>query len=125
MAIVKRGTADLVSDALIKILPPYKDKVKTLTFDNGSDFTYHEKIAEKLSAKTYFCNHYSSRKRGTNENTNGLIRQFFPKGADFKDVTHKKLEKIRFLINNRPRETRKCKSEKEIFKKQFIPLLEY
>ena len=79
---------------IIKLLEPYKDKVKTLTFDNGTEFTYHEKIAEKLSTKTYFCNPYSSWERGTNENTNGLIRQFFPKGSSFKYVTQEKIKKV-------------------------------
>lgn len=124
MCVVKRKTAEQVSDAMIKILKPHQDKVKTLTFDNGTEFTYHEKVAQKLSAKTYFCNPYSSWERGINENTNGLIRQFFPKGTDFSKVNKKEIKEALFLINNRPRKTRKNKSPNEIFNKQFIPLLD-
>jgi len=59
------------------LLLPYKDKVKTLTFDNGSEFVQHKKVAKALDAKTYFAHPYSSWERGINENTNGLLRQFF------------------------------------------------
>jgi IS30 family transposase len=123
MAIVKRKTAEQVSKAMIGILQPYQDKVKTLTFDNGTEFTHHEKIAKKLSAKTYFCNPYSSWERGINENTNGLIRQFFPKGTNFNDVTNEKIKEVLFLLNNRLRKTRKNKTPNEIFNNQFIPLI--
>jgi IS30 family transposase len=123
MAIVKRKTARQVSLAMIKLLKQHQDKVKTLTFDNGSEFTQHEQIAKKLSAKTYFCNPYSSWERGINENTNGLIRQFFPKGTNFNNVTNKKIKEVLFLLNNRPRKTRKNKTPNEIFNNQFIPLI--
>ena len=123
MAVVKRKTAEQVSKAMIKLLQPYQDKVKTLTFDNGTEFTYHEKIANKLSAKTYFCNPYSSWERGINANTNGLIRQFFLKGTNFNDVSNKEIKEALFLLNNRPRKTRKNKTPNEIFNNQFIPLL--
>ena len=123
MAIVKRKTAEQVSRAMIRLLKPYKDRVKTLTFDNGIEFTLHEKIAKTLSAKTYFANPYSSWERGINENTNGLIRQFFPKGIDFNDVKHKEIKAVLTLINNRPRKTRGYRSPNEIFNHQFVPLL--
>jgi IS30 family transposase len=123
MAIVKRKTADQVSRTMIKLLKPYESKVKTLTFDNGTEFTLHEKIAKALSAKTYFANPYSSWERGINENTNGLIRQFFPKGINFTDVKSKEIKTVISLINNRPRKTRKYKSPNEIFNHQFVPLL--
>jgi len=123
MAIVKRKTAEQVSHAMIKILKPFQDKVKTLTFDNGSEFTQHEKIAKQLSVKTYFCTPYSSWERGINENTNGLIRQFFPKGTNFNKVSQKEINDVIFLLNNRPRKTRNNQSPNEIFNNQFIPLL--
>ena len=81
-------TADVVSRAIIRMLKPHIDKVKTLTFDNGSEFVLHEKVAESLGAKTYFAHPYSSWERGINENTNGLLRQFFPKKTDFNLVTN-------------------------------------
>ena len=123
MATVKRKTAEQVSRTMIRLLKPYESKVKTLTFDNGTEFTLHEKVAKALSAKTYFANPYSSWERGINENTNGLIRQFFPKGINFTDVKPKEVKTVISLINNRPRKTRKYKSPNEIFNHQFVPLL--
>lgn len=123
MAIVKRKTAEQVSRAMIRLLKPYKSKVKTLTFDNGTEFTLHERVAKALSAKTYFANPYASWERGINENTNGLIRQFFPKGINFTDVEPKEVRAVLTLINNRPRKTRNYRSPNEIFRNQFVPLL--
>ena len=123
MAVVSQRTSEQVSRAMIRLLKPYADRVKTLTFDNGSEFISHEKIAKALSAKTYFANPYSSWERGINENTNGLIRQFFPKGTNFKNVESKQIKNVISLINNRPRKTRKFKSPNEMFNNQFIPLL--
>ncbi len=116
---VPRKTAALVSEAIIYLLKPYQDKVKTLTFDNGSEFCHHEKIATALSAKTYFAHPYSSWERGINENANGLLRQFFPKGTDFAKVTNKAIQAAMDNLNNRPRKTRKYHSPNEIFKGEF------
>lgn len=120
---VTTKSAEAVSTAIIKLLMPYKKNVKTLTFDNGSEFFHHERIARVLSAKTYFAHPYSSWERGINENTNGLLRQFFPKGTDFNLVTHNEVKKAIDLLNNRPRKTRKYKTPNEIFNKQWIPLI--
>ncbi|MET1255479.1 IS30 family transposase [Aliikangiella maris] len=68
----------------IRLLKPYQDKVLTLTFDNGTEFVEHEKVGRILEAETYFAHPYASWERPINENTNGLIRQFFPKKTDFK-----------------------------------------
>ncbi len=120
---VTNKTAVAVSEAIIRMLLPYKDKVKTLTFDNGSEFCHHEKIAKALSAKTYFAHPYSSWERGINENTNGLLRQFFPKGTDFVQVTISEIKAAMDNLNNRPRKTRKYRSPNEIFKGEFISLI--
>ena len=120
---VKRRKADEVSKAIIKMLLPFEGFVKTLTFDNGSEFVMHSKIGDKLSAKTYFANPYSSWERGINENTNGLIRQFFPKETNFNHVTNAQLNKAIKLINDRPRKTRKYKTPNELFLKQFNPMI--
>lgn len=120
---VARKTAEAVSEAIIKMLKPYQDKVKTLTFDNGSEFCHHEKIAKALSAKTYFAHPYSSWERGINENTNGLLRQFFPKGTDFVQVTIKEIKAAMDNLNNRPRKTRKYLSPNEIFNGEFVSLI--
>ena len=69
-----------------------KSKVKTITFDNGLEFVDHETIGEGLEANIYFAHPYASLERGTNETTNGLIRQYFPKGTDFKFVSDKQIK---------------------------------
>jgi len=123
MAVVKQKTAKQVSQTMIRMLKPYADQVKTLTFDNGSEFMLHEKIGKALGAKTYFANPYASWERGTNENTNGLIRQFFPKGTDFNHIERKAVRHVLYLLNNRPRKSRKYQSPNQIFNQQFVLLI--
>ncbi len=79
--------------------------VHTVTFDNGKEFSGHEKMAEKLNCKVYFADPYSSWQRGLNENTNGLIRQYFPKGSCFKGIKAKDVKNVENALNNRPRKT--------------------
>ncbi len=76
---------------------------KTLTADNGSEFVEHAKLGSRLGFTTYFADPYSSWQRGTNENTNGLIRQYLPKGSDFSALTHQRVAVIERALNNRPR----------------------
>ena len=116
-------TADTVSKAIIDMLTPHIDKVKTLTFDNGTEFVGHEKIADALKAKTYFAHPYSSWERGANENTNGLIRQFYPKRADFRELTNRDIRIMTESLNNRPRKTRDYLTPNQIFNNKFVPLL--
>ena len=68
-------------------LTPYKDRVHTLTYDNGREFSEHEQMSAELDAQVYFAHPYSSWERGVNENTDGLIRQYFPKGQDLTSVS--------------------------------------
>jgi len=103
---IPRKTARNVSEAMIRMLAPYKEKVHTLTFDNGSEFIEHEKVGKALEAGTYFAAPYSSWERGINENTNGLLRQFFPKGTDFREITKAAIQAAVDLLNHRPRKTR-------------------
>jgi len=116
-------TAEVVSKAIIRMLKPHIDKVKTLTFDNGSEFFLHQNIAKALNAKTYFAHPYSSWERGVNENTNGLLRQFFPKKTDFKLVTNQELKNAVDNLNNRPRKTRGYLTPNQMFNGQFKPLI--
>ena len=120
---VSQKTADSVQRAIIGLLAPVAHKVKTLTFDNGTEFTQHERIAKALRARTYFANPYSSWERGINENTNGLLRQFFPKATDFNAVTDEQIEHAVALLNNRPRKTRSYRTPNEIFANTFVPLI--
>ena len=77
--------------------------VNTITNDNGSEFSEHRQTAEALAIEIYFNDPYSSWQRGTNENTNGLIRQYYPKGTDFTKVSDSEIEQLENLLNNRPR----------------------
>ena len=115
--------AKVVSSAIIRMLKPHIDKVMTLTFDNGSEFVEHEKIAKSLNAKTFFAHPYSSWERGINENTNGLLRQFFPKKTDFKTVTNQELKNAVNNLNNRPRKTRNYKTPNQLFNCSFKALI--
>lgn len=83
------------------ILPP--DLRRTLTLDNGHENAGHKKITEQLGTKCYFANPYHSWERGSNENTNGLIRQYLPKGTDFATVPDTEIKAIENALNNRPR----------------------
>lgn len=79
----------------------------------------HEYIKERTGMAVYFCDPYSPWQRGTNENTNGLLRQFFPKGTSLKDVTNEDLQKVVGLINNRPRKRLGFKTPLEVLAKFF------
>ncbi|MDP8163527.1 IS30 family transposase [Pasteurella skyensis] len=99
----------------ISTLLPYKEKVKSITFDNGVEFFSHEKIANELECKTYFADPNSPWQRGLNENTNGLIRQYFPKGTDLKSVAQEELDIVERELNLRPRKRRGFHSPSELF----------
>jgi IS30 family transposase len=79
-----------------------------MTFDNGKEFAGFKELEKSVGFCCYFADPYSSYQRGTNENTNGLLRQFFPKGTDFHQVSHLLLYKVAELLNNRPRKCLNC-----------------
>lgn len=115
--------ADLLAEAAVQGLQHLKDRVKTITLDNGLEFARHETIAEGLGTDIYFAHPYASWERGINENTNGLIRQYFPKGTDFNQVTDAQIEHVMSRLNNRPRATRGNRSPNELFMGQREDLL--
>ena len=92
-----------VAKITVWALRKVKNLIHTITADNGKEFAKHEEIAQKLEIKFYFCKPYHSWERGANENTNGLIRQYIPKGTDFSEVTNKRIKWIENNLNNRPR----------------------
>jgi len=112
---VPRKTARNVSKAMIRMLRPHKDNVHTLTFDNGTEFMEHQRVGKALEADTYFAAPYASWERGINENTNGLLRQFFPKKTSFADITPKDIRETVALLNDRPRKTRGYRTPSELF----------
>lgn len=97
----------------LKTLP--RQMVKSVTHDRGIEMTEHELFTEDTKIQVYFADPYSPWQRGTNENTNGLIRQFFPKGTDFKQLKRVEIKKVQKLLNERPRKTLNWKTPKEAF----------
>ena len=96
-------------------LTPYKDRVHTLTYDNGREFSEHEQMSAALDAQIYFAHPYSSWERGVNENTDGLIRQYFPKGQDLTAVSWAEIEYVMNQLNHRPRKTLGSRTPYEVF----------
>jgi IS30 family transposase len=115
LAKVKRKSAELTSQSIRHLLEPIAAKVFTLTSDNGKEFAKHQEIASALQAKFYFAHPYSSWERGLNENTNGLIRQYFPKKYDFTTITGKDISKVMSRLNNRPRKCLGFKTPNQVF----------
>jgi len=112
---VDRKTSQCVSDVIIELLSPFSDQVHTMTSDNGKEFADHKNIAAKLNADFYFAHPYASWERGLNENTNGLIRQYFPKGSDFTTITQKEINQVMDKLNNRPRKCLGMKTPNQVF----------
>lgn len=100
---VRRRTAENVRDAIIEEFSGIGVLVKTITFDNGKEFALHDDLAVAFDAKTYFADPYSSWQRGTNENTNGLLRQYIPKSVSLDEVSDADLQFYVDRINDRPR----------------------
>jgi len=115
LAKVAHKTADLVETAIVSLLGPLKKWVLTMTSDNGKEFAYHESIAKQLEAKFYFAHPYASWERGLNENTNGLVRQYFPKKHDFTTITDEEIEMVMDKLNNRPRKCLGFKTPNQVF----------
>ncbi|MBA7568018.1 IS30 family transposase ISAeca1 [subsurface metagenome] len=100
---VDRKTSQQVSHTVTELLRPVKHRVHTITADNGKEFSGHQKMAISLDANFYFAHPYASWERGLNENTNGLIRQYFPKSRDFTTITDSEIQTVMDKLNNRPR----------------------
>jgi IS30 family transposase len=115
LVLLKSPTADATRKAIVTRLKPIREHVLTLTSDNGKEFAHHRKITGKLDAGFYFATPYHAWERGLNENTNGLVRQYFPKGMDFATLTPAKVQYVEDLLNNRPRKTLGYRSPNEAF----------
>ena len=108
--------ADGVADAIVQKCKNDNLLVKTITGDNGLEFAAHDKIAKQLGIDFYFTHPYCSWEKGTNENTNGLIRQYFPKGTDFNMISQKLIDKVEKELNNRPRNCLKFHNPSEVLR---------
>ncbi|MDX7989413.1 IS30 family transposase, partial [Xenorhabdus sp. 12] len=98
---LENKTAEEVTKAATRHLCFIKHKIKTITFDNGLEFADHESLSKNLGAKIYFAHPYSPWERGINENTNGLIRDYFPKGTDFNQVSELEINLVANRLNKR------------------------
>lgn len=100
----KQKNSELIKEKIVKSFAKIDDNKKhTITYDNGTEFSEHEIIERKTKMDIYFANAYHSWERGTNENTNGLLRQFFPKKSMFAKLTQKEVNNAVDIINHRPR----------------------
>jgi IS30 family transposase len=123
LAKVDQRTADQVGDTVIELLRPVADRLHTLTADNGKEFADHERIAHALCVDFFFAHPYAAWERGTNENMNGLIRQYIPKTQDFAAVTNEVLVWIINRLNHRPRKCLEFQSPFEVFFDQSVALM--
>ena len=108
-------TAQKVRAVIVKRLLPFASHVKTLTYGNGKEFALHQEIDKELQSNGYFAHPYHSWERGLNENTNGLIRQFFPKGKGLSEVTDEEIQRVMDKLNNRPRKCLGLKTPNQVF----------
>jgi len=112
---VDRYTAEVVEKTIISLMELLPRRNYTLTVDNGKEFASHESVAETLQIKVYFADPYSAWQRGLNENTNGLIRQYVPKGSDVRSLTDHQIQHIVDRLNNRPRKSLGFLTPNEVF----------
>jgi len=112
---VPKKKAQLVAKTIIDMLNPYKNKILTITLDNGKEFANHIMIAEQLKADVYFAHPYCAYQRGLNEQVNGLIRQYFPKKSDFNHISKNDTRFVENRLNNRPRKLLDFKKPRDEF----------
>ncbi len=112
---VKNKRSNEVRREIERLMMPAKHMVHTITYDNGREFSAHDMVNTALDCTSYFAKPYHSWERGLNENTNGLIRQYFPKGSDLRDVSDEDLTFVMNRLNNRPRKTLAFKTPHVIF----------
>lgn len=113
----KNKTTKEVTESINQHMLPIAELVHTITLDNGKEFSFHEIMAAMLDAKIYFAKPYHSWERGLNENTNGLVRQYFPKKIPFDNITNHDLQRVVKKLNNRPRKCLGYKTPFEVFSK--------
>jgi IS30 family transposase len=122
MGKVDKKTSDLVGETILKLLTPHAGTIRTLTSDNGKEFAGHQQLENTLQTKYYFAHPYSSWERGTNENTNGLIRQYIPKGRLMSTVDEAEVIQILSRLNHRPRKCLGFQSPHDIFSEPNVAL---
>ena len=122
---VKNGPAlsgygsESVRDALAATLTPLPEHLRrSVTWDRGRELARHAELTASTGIRVYFCDPYSPWQRGTNENTNGLLRQYFPKGTDLSRYKFRELQAVADALNNRPRKVHGWRTPAEVFAEQ-------
>lgn len=113
---VSPANSENVKNAIIERLK--NEKVKSITLDNGSEFAKFREFGKELNVPIYFCDPRSPYQRGTNENTNGILRFFFPKDVDFSTVSDEEISRVTALINSRPKKVLGLKTPDEVFESE-------
>ncbi len=112
---LSRPTAQATHRAPVHRLKPLRQHVHTITYDNSKEFAGHRNTAQCLHAHVFFATPYPAWERGVNENTNGLIRDCFPKGTDFSTIHPATVAKVERLLNRRPRQSLGFQTPNEVF----------
>ena len=114
---VRDKTSARVNEGILRMFEGIdRDKIKTLTFDNGPEFYHPRKLEQEFGCTSYFCDPYSSGQRGTNENTNGLARQYLRKGLPYGCISYHDVRKVRDHLNHRPRRRLHYQTPAEVFR---------
>lgn len=114
-------TSPVVCNSIIRLLEGMPQQfVRTITFDRGKENAKWRDIEKELKCKTYFCDAYCSWQKGSNENSNGLLREFFPKGKDLTDTKPEAVIRALYLLNNRPRKCLNYRTPAEVFYEEVL-----
>ena len=116
----KGKNAKELARTVIHLLRPFKEHIKSITTDNGTEFACHEMISKSLGVKVYFADPYSSWQKAGIENANGLVRQYIPKSETFERVSHQQITKYSRILNNRPRKKLKFRTPQECFYEKMM-----
>jgi len=118
---LENGYAENIHKKTVELFNKNRDKIKSITYDNGVEFSYHDLITLDTNIPIYFCFPYHSWEKGTNENTNGLIRQYYPKGKIHDKITESNVRLIEKKLNSRPRKRLNYLTPYEVFVKNMDP----
>jgi IS30 family transposase len=119
-ALLENRNAELTCDTVVSMLEGFL--VLSINLDNGSEFSAFRRLEEQLQTTVYFAEPHKPWQRGTNENTNDILRFFFPKGYDFRTLSQAELDEIVDSINSRPRKCLGWKSPAEVFASESVAL---
>jgi IS30 family transposase len=115
MGKIARATTAHTLRRTVEILAPERKRLRTITADNGTEFHRYKEIEKELGARFYFATPHHAWERGTNENTNGLIRQYFKKGSSLRHITQADCERVAEKLNNRPRKRLQFRTPNEVY----------